>query len=120
MLQLASEGARAVVGDVDEAAGSAAAREADGLFVRTDVTLDDDVTVLFATAFETYGSVDVAFTNAGISPQEDDSILVTGLEAWRRVQEVNLTSVFLCCKAVSRTCSARARGRSSTPRRSRR
>ncbi|MDT4974396.1 MAG: hypothetical protein QOG98_154, partial [Pseudonocardiales bacterium] len=35
---------------------------------------------------------------AGISPPEDDSILTTGLDAWRRVQEVNLTSVFLCCK----------------------
>jgi NAD(P)-dependent dehydrogenase (short-subunit alcohol dehydrogenase family) len=44
--------------------------------------------------------VDIAFNNAGISPPDDDSILDTGLEAWRRVQEVNLTSVFLCCKAV--------------------
>src|SRR5208282_2610151 len=44
--------------------------------------------------------VDVAFHNAGISPPEDDSILSTGLEAWRRVQEVNLTSVYLCCKHV--------------------
>jgi len=43
-------------------------------------------------------SVDVAFNNAGISPPEDDSILTTSLEAWRRVQEVNLTSVYLCCK----------------------
>ena len=45
-----------------------------------------------------HGSVDVAFNNAGISPPEDDSILDTSLEAWRRVQEVNLTSVYLCCK----------------------
>jgi NAD(P)-dependent dehydrogenase (short-subunit alcohol dehydrogenase family) len=44
--------------------------------------------------------VDVAFNNAGISPPEDDSILTTGIDAWRTVQEVNLTSVFLCCKAV--------------------
>ena len=54
----------------------------------------------YATAVETYGSVDVAFHNAGISPPDDDSILDTGLDAWRRVQEVNLTSVYLCCKAV--------------------
>ena len=47
---------------------------------------------------ETYGSVDVAFNNAGISPPDDDSILDTCLDAWRRVQEVNLTSVYLCCK----------------------
>ena len=44
--------------------------------------------------------MDVAFNNAGISPPEDDSILTTGLDAWRRVQEVNLTSVYLCCRAV--------------------
>jgi NAD(P)-dependent dehydrogenase (short-subunit alcohol dehydrogenase family) len=49
---------------------------------------------------DTYGSLDVAFNNAGISPPDDDSILTTGLEAWRRVQEVNLTSVYLCCKAA--------------------
>ena len=47
-----------------------------------------------------YGSVDIAFNNAGISPPDDDSILDTELDAWRRVQEVNLTSVYLCCKAA--------------------
>jgi len=44
--------------------------------------------------------VDIAFNNAGISPPDDASILDTGLEAWRKVQEVNLTSVYLCCKAA--------------------
>jgi NAD(P)-dependent dehydrogenase (short-subunit alcohol dehydrogenase family) len=65
---------------------------------------------------DTYGSIDIAFNNAGISPPDDDSILDTDLDAWRRVQEVNLTSVYLCCKAVCPTCSSRARARSSTPR----
>ena len=55
--------------------------------------------------------VDIAFNNAGISPPDDDSILDTGLDAWRRVQEVNLTSVYLCCKARHpATCSAQRRG----------
>ena len=45
-------------------------------------------------------AVDIAFNNAGISPPDDDSILDTDLDAWRRVQEVNLTSVYLCCKAA--------------------
>ncbi len=98
--RLASVGARVGVADVDETSGAAAAKEVDGLFVRTDVTSESDVEALFAAAFDTYGSVDVAFNNAGISPPDDDSILVTGLEAWRRVQDVNLTSVFLCCKAA--------------------
>jgi len=98
--RLAEEGARVVVADVDADAGSAAAKEVDGLFVRTDVTAEADVEALFAAAVEAYGTVDVAFNNAGISPPDDDSILTTGLDAWRRVQEVNLTSVYLCCRAV--------------------
>ena len=98
--RLASEGARVVVADFDVEAGKAAAREVDGLFVEVDVTDQKAVESLFRQAKETYGTVDVAFNNAGISPPEDDSILETGIEAWRRVQEVNLTSVYYCCKAV--------------------
>ena len=98
--RLASEGARVVIADVDATAGEAAAAEVGGLFVRTDVTDAGAVDALFAAAKDAYGSVDVAFNNAGISPPEDDSILTTGLDAWRRVQEVNLTSVYLCCRAV--------------------
>lgn len=71
-----------------------------GLFVRTDVTDPEQVEALFKAAYDTYGSVDIAFNNAGISPPDDDSILSTGLEAWKRVQDVNLTSVYLCCKAA--------------------
>jgi NAD(P)-dependent dehydrogenase (short-subunit alcohol dehydrogenase family) len=98
--RLAEEGAKVVVADVDPDAGQAAADEVDGLFVRTDVTDEDQVNTLFDAVAERYGSVDVAFNNAGISPPEDDSILTTGLDAWRRVQEVNLTSVYLCCRAA--------------------
>ena len=96
--RLAAEGARVVVGDIDEAAGAAAAKEVDGLFVPVDVAVEDQVDALFDAAVETYGRLDVAFNNAGISPPEDDSLLDTDLDVWRRVQEVNLTSVFLCCK----------------------
>jgi NAD(P)-dependent dehydrogenase (short-subunit alcohol dehydrogenase family) len=96
--RLAAEGARVVVGDIDEAAGAAAAKEVDGLFVPVDVAVEDQVVALFDAAVETYGRVDVAFNNAGISPPEDDSLLDTDLDVWRRVQDVNLTSVFLCCK----------------------
>lgn len=98
--RLASEGAHVVCGDIDEGAGRAAAEEAGGTFVRVDVTDPGQVEALFAAAHDTYGSVDIAFNNAGISPPEDDSILTTGLEAWKRVQDVNLTSVYLCCKAA--------------------
>ena len=98
--RFAQEGATVVVGDVDEAGGTRVAEEVGGAFVPCDVTDAAQVETLFGTARERFGSVDVAFNNAGISPPEDDSILTTDLDAWRRVQEVNLTSVYLCCKAA--------------------
>jgi NAD(P)-dependent dehydrogenase (short-subunit alcohol dehydrogenase family) len=97
--RLAAEGARVVIGDVDDRRGPDVAASVGGTYRRTDVTSKDDVDALFRTAQEAHGSVDIAFNNAGISPPEDDSIMDTDLDAWRRVQEVNLTSVFLCCKA---------------------
>jgi NAD(P)-dependent dehydrogenase (short-subunit alcohol dehydrogenase family) len=108
--RLASEGARVVVGDLDQDDGKRAADEVDGLFVATDVTDPDAVELLFSTAYSEYGSVDIAFNNAGISPPEDNSILDTDLAAWRKVQEVNLTSVYLCCKAVIPYMQRQGRG----------
>jgi NAD(P)-dependent dehydrogenase (short-subunit alcohol dehydrogenase family) len=108
--RLASEGARVVVADLNQDAGKRAAEEVSGLFVATDVTDPDAVERLFATANSEYGSVDIAFNNAGISPPDDDSILDTGLDAWRKVQEVNLTSVYLCCKSVIPYMRAQGKG----------
>ena len=98
--RLASEGASVVVVDMNLEAAQAVADEVGGLAVQADVTEAGDVADMFATAFEQYGSIDLSFHNAGISPPDDDSILTTGIEAWDRVQKVNLTSVYLCCKAV--------------------
>jgi len=98
--RLASEGAKVVIVDMNETTGAAAAAEVGGIFVKADVTSIEDVARIYKTAFDTYGSIDIAFNNAGISPPDDDSILTTGIDAWRRVQEVNLTSVYLCCKEV--------------------
>jgi NAD(P)-dependent dehydrogenase (short-subunit alcohol dehydrogenase family) len=93
-----SEGAKVVCADIDETAGRATADEVGGEFIKIDVTNEADVQAMFALAIEKYGGIDIAFNNAGISPADDDSILTTGLEAWQRVQDVNLKSVFLCCK----------------------
>jgi NAD(P)-dependent dehydrogenase (short-subunit alcohol dehydrogenase family) len=108
--RLAGEGARVVVADIDADSGKVAADEVDGLFVRTDVTDAGQVGALFQAAVDTYGSLDIAFNNAGISPPDDDSILDTGIEAWQKVQTVNLTSVYLCCKAAIPHMLAGGRG----------
>jgi NAD(P)-dependent dehydrogenase (short-subunit alcohol dehydrogenase family) len=94
------EGAKVVIGDLDDARGEALVSELGVTYVHVDVTSKEQVDALFKAAKDTYGSVDIAFNNAGISPPDDDSILDTELDAWRKVQEVNLTSVYLCCKAA--------------------
>ena len=94
------EGAKVVIGDLDDARGAELADELGITYVHVNVTSKDEVDALFKTAKDAHGSVDIAFNNAGISPPEDDSILDTDLDAWRKVQEVNLTSVYLCCKAA--------------------
>lgn len=98
--RFAEEGAKVVVADMDENSGTAIAKEVGGIFVKANVTDADDVANMYKVAKKEYGAIDIAFNNAGISPPDDDSILTTGIDAWRRVQEVNLTSVYLCCKEV--------------------
>ena len=98
--RMAAEGAKVVAVDIDKTAGQAAADETGGAFVAADVASETDVKRLYDEVAAEFGRIDIAFNNAGISPPEDDSILATGLDAWRRVQEVNLTSVYLCCKYV--------------------
>jgi NAD(P)-dependent dehydrogenase (short-subunit alcohol dehydrogenase family) len=86
-----SEGARVVGVDLSaDAAGD--------LTIQADVTDEQQVRDLYARAREELGRIDVLFNNAGISPDDDCSILDTDYEAWKRVQEVNLSSVFFCCK----------------------
>jgi NAD(P)-dependent dehydrogenase (short-subunit alcohol dehydrogenase family) len=66
--------------------------------LRVDVTDEQQVQDAYRTVRERYGRIDVLFNNAGISPNDDGSVIETTLEAWERVQSVNLRSVFLCCK----------------------
>jgi len=108
--RLAAEGAKVAVADLDGETGKAAADEVGGLFIQADVTSEDDVAAMYDATLGAFGRIDIAFNNAGISPPDDDSILVTGIEAWRRVQEVNLTSVYLCCKHVIPHMQARGGG----------
>ena len=97
-LRFSAEGAKVVVADLAETEGTQLATEIGGTFVRVNVADEASVKEMYARVVETYGGVDILFNNAGISPADDDSILTTELDAWKRVQDVNLTSVYLCCK----------------------
>lgn len=96
----ASEGAKVCVADVD----LAAAEETVGLcageaFARqANVAEEADVEAMMSAAAERFGGIDVLYNNAGISPDDDASVLDTTVEAWDRVQAVNTRGVFLCCK----------------------
>jgi NAD(P)-dependent dehydrogenase (short-subunit alcohol dehydrogenase family) len=96
--RFAEEGASVCVADLADEPGNETAKEIDGLYVHADVTDPDDVQRMFLEAADRFGGIDVLFNNAGISPPDDDSILETEMEAWDRVQNVNLKSVYLCCK----------------------
>ncbi|WP_238005659.1 SDR family oxidoreductase [Dactylosporangium sp. AC04546] len=99
-LRLAAEGARVVIADINDDRGHELASEFELVYIHADVTDAGQVRDLFARTHASLGSVDVLFNNAGVAPQQDGSILDVDLATWRRVHEVNLTSVFLCCKAA--------------------
>ncbi len=96
--KFASEGASVVVADFDDANGPDIAKEINALFVKVNVADEGSVVAMYDKTVGVFGGIDILFNNAGISPADDDSILTTGLDAWKRVQDVNLTSVYLCCK----------------------
>ena len=108
--RFAAEGATVVIGDLDPLTGEAAADEVGGLFIPVNVADKEKVDHLFDTAVRECGSVDIAFNNAGISPADDDSIETTELDAWDRVQLVNLTSVYFCSRAALRYMVPAGRG----------
>jgi NAD(P)-dependent dehydrogenase (short-subunit alcohol dehydrogenase family) len=90
--RFADEGARVVGVDLrDDAAGCE-------LAIACDVAEEEAVAAMFSRVREAFGRIDVLFNNAGISPDDDRSVLETSVDAWERVQAVNATSVFLCCK----------------------
>jgi NAD(P)-dependent dehydrogenase (short-subunit alcohol dehydrogenase family) len=100
--RFAAEGAKVVIGDMDPVSGEKAAAEVDGAFIQVNVADEAQVNHLFDETVNLFGSVDIAFNNAGISPPDDDSIETTELPAWQKVQDVNLKSVYLCCRAALR------------------
>jgi NAD(P)-dependent dehydrogenase (short-subunit alcohol dehydrogenase family) len=93
------EGAQVCAADVNfVAAQETAAQARDAFAHQVDVADEASVKAMMDATAERYGGVDVLYNNAGISPDDDASILDTSVEAWDRVQAVNTRGVFLCCK----------------------
>ena len=100
-LLFAREGASVVVVDLNEATGTETVRmieQAGGkaVFVRADVSREQDVSIMFARTTDAFGRLNILFNNAGIVMQgrvEDSS-----LEDWQAQIGTTLTSVFLSCK----------------------
>lgn len=86
-----AEGATVVGVDLSEGAPGR-------LALTADVTDERQVEDMYRRVADELGRIDVLFNNAGIAPDDDASVLDTSLDAWQRVQDVNLKSVFLCCK----------------------
>lgn len=94
------EGAKVCAADVDLAAADETVGQCSGdaFAFQVDVADEGNVSAMMGATAERYGGIDVLYNNAGISPDEDASILDTSVEAWDRVQAVNTRGVFLCCK----------------------
>ena len=68
------------------------------LFIKADLTVEQQVEGLYATVAERFGRIDVLFNNAGIALPADGSVLDTDVTTFTRMMEFNALSVFLCCK----------------------
>ena len=98
-LLFCDEGASVCVADVSAEQGEQTASECrDAFFQRVDIADETSVQAMYAATAERYGGIDVLYNNAGISPDDDTSILETDVDAWQRVQDVNLKGVYLGCK----------------------
>jgi NAD(P)-dependent dehydrogenase (short-subunit alcohol dehydrogenase family) len=99
----AAEGAKVVVADFDEAAGSETAESVkqsggDASFVRADVSSEADAKAMVDHAVDRFGRVDVLYNNAGVMPEQDHSVIDTDVPTWDRVMAINVRGVFLACK----------------------
>lgn len=97
-----AEGARVVVGDLDDVALAALADElGDAVAVqRCDVTVEAEVEALTELAVQRFGGLDIAFANAGIGSAQ--RLVDADLEQWQRVLDVNVNGPFLTIKHAAR------------------
>lgn len=114
-LRLANAGADVAIMDINLSAAEAAARDIEdvgrkALPLQADVSQASAVNTAVAQVLSSFGRVDILVNNAGIAGR---TLPLTELEEtdWNTVMGVNLTGVFLCCKAVIDTMIAQDYGR---------
>ncbi len=96
---IGAESARLFMEEGAKVAGVDLVEGAEGtIAIQADVTDSDQVRDMYAQVAEEFGRIDVLFNNAGINPPDDVSVIDTDLDAWQRVQDVNIRGVLLCCK----------------------
>lgn len=95
--RLANDGAKVLVADRNGDAAQAVADAVGGNAFTLDVTDGREVAAMVAATVERFGRLDLAVNNAGIG-QPHLALAKLAEEDWRRVIDVNLTSVFLCMK----------------------
>lgn len=113
-LRFAAEGARVVIADVDEKkldeVEAKISRAGDAvLTVPTDVTREEQVQKLVQTVLDSFGKIDVLVNTVGtfgFSKTEELS-----LDEWRRILDINLTGIFLCCREVGKVMIRQKRGK---------
>ncbi|WP_367105984.1 glucose 1-dehydrogenase [uncultured Psychrobacter sp.] len=104
------EGAKVVLTDINSEKGDALAKELgdNALFVKQDVTSEQDWDKVVKQTKDKFGQIDVLVNNAGITTHK--SILDTSVEDYRKILEINQVSVFLGMKAVIPTMKAAKQG----------
>jgi NAD(P)-dependent dehydrogenase (short-subunit alcohol dehydrogenase family) len=100
----AREGARLVLGDINDEGGSAVARRiqaagGEAVYVHLEVTAESDWAAAVATAERHFGRLDVLVNNAGVA-QQPGGIEDTTVDEWNRVVSINLTGTFLGSRAA--------------------
>ena len=114
-LALASQGAKVVVNYARSSdAAEATVKEinlagTEAIAVQADVSQSDEVDNLIKTTLDKFGRIDVLVNNAGIT--KDTLLLRMKPEQWQAVIDLNLTGVFFCTKAVSKTMLKQRSGR---------
>jgi NAD(P)-dependent dehydrogenase (short-subunit alcohol dehydrogenase family) len=102
-LLFAREGARLVLNDyvaetVEETAQLVADQGGEAISIPGDVSVETDVERTVRAGVEKFGKLDTLYNNAGIMPDEDESVTTMELDVWRKVLDVNLSGLALCCK----------------------